>query len=126
MLDFLKAKFEILLMAAFVLLYTGCVAYGAIWGRNGIIDFAADNNKLFVGALLGALTGRAISATMTTRSGDNPNGGPTSPPSPSTGSQTTTLVVDSVPKTVPTPPAVIPPTASDSIVPPTTEGKDTP
>ena len=49
-------------MAFFVIGYSAFVLYGAIWNKQPIIDFANDNNKLFVGALLGALTGRAITA----------------------------------------------------------------
>jgi len=70
--SFWKAKFEILLMALFVIAYSGFVLYGAIWNKQAIIDFANDNNKLFVGALLGALTGRAMA--MASRASDK-NGG---------------------------------------------------
>lgn len=85
-MDFLKSKFEIILLAFFVILYSAMVIYGSVYGKNPITDFAIDNNKTFAGALLMALTGRALAS----RSNDNKNGAN----NVNTKTDDTTVVVD--------------------------------
>ena len=75
--EFWHSKFEIILLTLMVILFIGLVVFGSIWKHDSVVAFAIDNNKTFAGALLMALTGRAIQ-----RNGDrNGNGGKDAQPS---------------------------------------------
>jgi len=88
--DFLKQHFDKLLLAFFLLFYSGLgwhsVFYlahhdGVIAGNplvQGFLSAMLDNQKLVIGALLGLITGRALEKATGGTNGTTPSNTPTS------------------------------------------------
>lgn len=70
-----STHFDKILLTCLVLIFAGLAFRGYHLGNDQLSAFASDQSKLFVGALLTLITGRALA----TRNGDSKNGNGTSP-----------------------------------------------
>jgi hypothetical protein len=75
------SHFDKILLTVLVLIFAGLAFHGFHNGNDQLSSFAADNSKLFSGALLTLITGRALMS----RNGDNGNGKPPTPQPPQEG-----------------------------------------
>jgi hypothetical protein len=98
-MEFLKTKFEILLLCCFVVLFIALVVWGAVGNHPALAEFAIDNNKTFAGALLMALTGRAVMRNSDKNGGGAPPAAepPAAPPDPPASNPAGTITAPATP-----------------------------